>query len=111
MFFTPNDILNIKAAMTEIGGVGFDIESFEAAMRQHSNGEMRHTTLEERSFLGLAKLWKVVQRIISLVFVEKMLAGKLTLQDEQGNVYGLVVLERRVPSPVSLWPGAGGVEE
>jgi hypothetical protein len=104
-------MLNIKAAMLEIEGVGVTIQPFHTTMKEQCNGECRPMDLEERSFYGLAKLWKVVQRIISLCFIKKLCDGSLKLCDEDGNLYGVVVTERMTSRPATLWPVAEGAQD
>jgi hypothetical protein len=82
-YFPPKDLNMIRTAMRKIEGVGITIIPY------------REEPEEQRaSFFGLAKLWRTVKVIIGLVFIEKMKEGRLLLEDQQGNSWGLRLVTR-----------------
>ena len=93
-YFSYQELAKIEKAMKLMQGVGISILSFW--------GEKN----EQRSaFFGLAKLWRVVRIIISLVFIENLKDGRLKLLDLDGNEYGLHLTRQNGSVRTVDWDG------
>jgi hypothetical protein len=100
-FFSNFQLRAIEHAMVRLEGVGINITSFRQLERTRSNGDRVKTDEQYRSFVGLAKLWHVVKKIIALAFIDKLVEGKLVLEDNDGNTYKLTLVHS--PSKENLW--------
>lgn len=90
-FFSSQQLQDIETAIGMIEGVGINIPVFHKTFRDNSYGEKEELDIQYRSFKTLAKLWHVVKEIIQIAYMDKLISGKLTLKDRQGNEYRLVL--------------------
>ena len=90
-FFSFQQMRDIEDVMQCMEGVGIHIKVFRQLERHHSDGRVEKADDQYRSFMGLARLWAVVENIISIAYIDKLIAGKLVLKDRQGNQYKLVL--------------------
>lgn len=94
-FFSAQQMKDIATVMQHMGGVGIIIESFFNLERSTHGGRVEPADDQYRSFMGLARLWRVVDNIISIAFIDKLIANRLVLKDRQGNEYCLKLTKQR----------------
>jgi len=94
-FFSAQQMHDIATVMQRMSGVGIIIESFYRLERLTHGGRVEPTDEQYRSFMGLARLWRVVDNIISIAFIDKLIAHRLVLKDRQGNEYCLQLTKQR----------------
>ena len=77
-FFTEEEIIDVKKALVDVTGAGIDIKSYS------SKDEQRKT------FFNKAKLWRVIERVISVLYIERLKKGGMFLHDGEGDEYTVV---------------------
>jgi len=77
-FFTKEEINNVRRALADVTGAGIDIESY------FSKDEQRKT------FFNKAKLWRVIEKVISVLYIERLKEGGMFLHDGTGDEYTIV---------------------
>ena len=76
-YFTKKEIADVRAAFKSMSGAGIVIA-------QHSGGDQMGT------FFDRAKLWRAIDHIISVLYIDKLAAGELPLYDKERNEYQVV---------------------
>jgi len=77
-YFTREDIKEIEKALSGVSKVGINISSYDSPDPQ------------ERAFFNKAKLWRVIERIISGLYIERLAEKKMFLRDKEGDEYVVV---------------------
>jgi hypothetical protein len=90
-FFSFQQMRDIEEAIFRMEDVGIYIKAFRALEKPLFSGGKGKADDQYRSFMGLGKLWRVVRTVISIAYIDKLIAGQLFLQDRQGNTYKLVL--------------------
>lgn len=94
-FFSAQQLRDIALAMQHMNGIGIIVDSFFKLERTKSDGGRVKTDEQYRSFMGLARLWRVVETIISIAFIDKLVDHRLTLKDRYLNEYCLVLCKTK----------------
>lgn len=82
-YFTKEEIKAVKSSLADISGIGINIG------RYNSNDEQKGT------FFDKAKLWRVIERIISALYIQRLSEGKMFLHDGDGNNYQVVAVGKK----------------
>ncbi len=77
-FFTDSEIIDISAALKDVTGAGIDVKSYTSADPQ------------KRAFYDKAKLWRVIDRVVSACYIQRLAEGKMFLHDKKGDEYRVV---------------------
>ena len=72
-YFSKEEIAAVKKALSDISGVSIDLHSYKTQDEQL------------RTFFDKAKLWRVIERIISALYIRRLLERKMFLHDSEGN--------------------------
>jgi len=72
-YFSKEEIAAVKKALSDISGVSIDLYSYKTQDEQL------------RTFFDKAKLWRVIERIISALYIRRLLERKMFLHDSEGN--------------------------
>jgi len=76
-YFTKEEIAAVKKAMADVSGASISIDS-------HSGDDQLST------FFDKAKLWRVIERIISALYIKRLAERKMFLRNEDGDEYMVV---------------------
>ncbi|MFH1627855.1 MAG: hypothetical protein ABIE47_03935 [Pseudomonadota bacterium] len=77
-YFTSAEIKKIKTALSGVSKVGINIESYDSVDEQR------------QAFFNKAKLWRVIERIISALYIERLAEREMFLHDNDGNDYVVI---------------------
>ena len=80
-YFTQQEINDVRMALRDVSGVGINVDS-------HPGDEQRS------AFFDKAKLWRVIERIISVLYIQRLSEGKMFLRDKDGDEYRVVKEEQ-----------------
>jgi hypothetical protein len=81
MYFTKEEVKEVRDALSNVSGAGINVDSYPTLDEQ------------KQTFFDKAKLWRVIERIISSLYIERLAKGKMFLHDKDGIEY--IVVERR----------------
>jgi len=76
-FFTKEEIKEVKVALDAISNIGIDID-------YGSKDEQRN------AFFDKAKLWRVIEQIVSVLYIDRLVEGKMFLHNKNGDEYLVV---------------------
>ena len=78
MYFTKEEVKAVKEALSDVSGVGINVDSYSTLDDQR------------KTFFDKAKIWRVIERIISALYIERLASGKIFLHDNNGLEYTVV---------------------
>ncbi len=85
-YFTEQEIREIRTAMKDVSNVGIDIKTYDACIPSIE---------QQKEFFDKAKLWQVIKRIISVLYIKRLSKGEMFLQNGDGNKYRVIKMENK----------------
>jgi len=77
-YFTKDELAAVREALNGVSKVGIIIDSYPTDDEQ------------KQAFFDKAKLWRVIERIISALYIKRLSEGKMFLHDSLGSEYMVV---------------------
>lgn len=87
-FFSKEELKDCRDALSELSGVGLTIT--------------HHANDQRGVFFDKAKIWRVIDTIISTMYIDRLSQGKMFLHNRLGDLYKVVkVDEEKKEEPIT----------
>ena len=74
-FFSKSEIADVSVALKDVTGAGIQVDRYPSGDPQR------------QTFFDKAKLWRVLDRVISVLYLSRLAEGKMFLHDTDGDEY------------------------
>ena len=77
-FFTKEEMKQVADALKSVTGAGIMVDSYSTKDDQR------------KTFFDKAKLWRVIEQVISVLYIDRLASGKMFLHNTRGECYKVV---------------------